>query len=63
MRAQDSSDQQILQQARHAIVMYYAFTIFDNVELRSERNGVLTVSGHESPSRSRKRIWEDYLKA
>ena len=42
VRAQ--GDQQILQQARHAIVMYYAFTLFDNVDFEAH-NGVLTVTG------------------
>jgi len=44
VRADDASDQQILEQARHAIVMYYAYGIFDNVDL-SAHNGTLIVSG------------------
>jgi osmotically-inducible protein OsmY len=44
VHADDINDQQIVQQARHAIVMYYAFTIFDNVEFEAH-NGVLTVTG------------------
>jgi hyperosmotically inducible protein len=38
------SDRQVLEQARHAIVMYYGYTIFDNVELEAH-NGTLTVRG------------------
>jgi len=44
VRADDASDSQILEQARHEIVMYYAYGIFDNVELAAH-NGTLTVSG------------------
>lgn len=44
VRADDATDQQILEQARHQIVMYYAYGIFDNVELEAHR-GTLTVSG------------------
>ncbi len=39
-----ASDAQILEQARHEIVMYYAYTIFDNVELTAH-NGKLAVAG------------------
>ena len=44
VRADDTNDQQILEQARHEIVMYYAYGIFDNVNLETH-NGTLTVSG------------------
>jgi len=44
VRTEDASDQQILEQARHEIVMYYAYGIFDNVDL-SAHNGTLIVSG------------------
>jgi len=44
VRADDVSAPQILEQARHAIVMYFAYGIFDNVEL-AVHDGTLTVSG------------------
>ena len=44
VRAEGVDDQQILEQARHEIVMYYAYGIFDNVNLEAH-NGTLTVSG------------------
>ena len=44
VRADDISEQQMLEQARHAIVMYYAYGIFDNVNLQAH-DGTLTVSG------------------
>jgi len=44
VRAEDINDQQILEQARHEIVMYYAYGIFDNLNLAAH-NGTLTVSG------------------
>jgi len=44
VRAEGVGSQQILEQARHEIVMYYAYGIFDNVNL-SVQNGTLTVSG------------------
>ena len=44
VRAEGVGDQQILEQARHEIVMYYAYGIFDNVNLEAH-NGTLTVSG------------------
>ena len=44
VRAEGVSDQQMLEQARHQIVMYFAYGIFDNVELAAH-NGALTVRG------------------
>jgi hyperosmotically inducible protein len=44
VRAEGVENQQILERARHEIVMYYAYGIFDNVELAAH-NGTLTVSG------------------
>ncbi|MGA2984753.1 MAG: BON domain-containing protein [Terriglobia bacterium] len=44
VRAEGVEDQQILERARHEIVMYYAYGIFDNVELAAH-NGTLAVSG------------------
>jgi hyperosmotically inducible periplasmic protein len=44
VRAQGVGENQILQAARHEIVMYYAYGIFDNVELQAQ-GGTLTVSG------------------
>jgi len=44
VRAEDITDQQIFEKARHEIVMYYAYGIFDNVNLEAH-NGALTVSG------------------
>jgi osmotically-inducible protein OsmY len=44
VRAEDLTDQQILEKARHEIVMYHAYGIFDNVNLEAH-NGALTVSG------------------
>ena len=44
VRAEGVGDRQILEQARHEIVMYFAYGIFDNVELAAH-NGTLTVSG------------------
>jgi hyperosmotically inducible protein len=44
VRADDVSQLQMLEQARHEIVMYFAYGIFDNVELAAH-NGTLTVSG------------------
>jgi hyperosmotically inducible periplasmic protein len=40
----DANEQQILQAARHEIVMYYAYGVFDNVDLQAS-GGTLTVSG------------------
>lgn len=42
--AQGVGELQILQAARHEIVMYYAYGIFDNVELKAN-GGTLSVSG------------------
>lgn len=44
VHAEDANDQSIWEQARHEVVMYYAYTIFDNVELEVH-NGALAVSG------------------
>jgi len=44
VRAPGVDDRQILEQARHEILMYYAYGIFDNVVLVAE-NGTLTVNG------------------
>lgn len=44
VRAAGVEDQQILERARHEIVMYYAYGIFDNVNLEAH-NGTLTVGG------------------
>jgi len=44
VRADDATDEQIVERARHEIVMYYAYGIFDNIEL-SAQNGTLVVSG------------------
>ncbi|MGO8818526.1 MAG: BON domain-containing protein [Terriglobia bacterium] len=44
VRADDVTPQQMLEQARHEIVMYYAYGIFDNVNFEAH-NGTLTVSG------------------
>ena len=44
VQAQGVDNEQILMQARHEIVMYYAYGIFDNVELEAH-NGTLTVTG------------------
>jgi hyperosmotically inducible protein len=44
VRAEGVDDRQILEQARHEIVMYFAYGVFDNVELAAH-NGSLTVSG------------------
>lgn len=44
VRADGMTDSQILAQARHEIVMYYAYGIFDNVDLAAQ-HGTLTVSG------------------
>jgi len=44
VRADNISELQMLDQARHEIVMYYAYGIFDNVELAAH-NGTLAVSG------------------
>lgn len=44
VRAEGVSAQQIFEQARHQIAMYYAYGIFDNVNLEIQ-NGTLTVSG------------------
>jgi hyperosmotically inducible periplasmic protein len=44
VRAEGVNDAQILEQARHEIVMYFAYTIFDNVELAAH-NGTLVVAG------------------
>ena len=37
-------DAQILERARHEVVMYYAYGVFDNIDLEAH-NGVLTVTG------------------
>lgn len=42
--ANDVSDQQILRQAQHEILTYYAYSIFDNINLQLD-NGSLMVSG------------------
>jgi osmotically-inducible protein OsmY len=44
VRAEDLTDRQILEKARHEIVMYYAYGMFDNVNLEAD-HGALTVSG------------------
>jgi hyperosmotically inducible protein len=44
VRADEVTTQQMLEQARHEIVMYYAYGIFDNVNFEAH-NGTLTVSG------------------
>jgi hyperosmotically inducible protein len=44
VRAEGVGDRQILEQARHEIVLYYAYGIFDNIELAAQ-HGTLTVSG------------------
>jgi osmotically-inducible protein OsmY len=44
VRAEGVGDQQILEQARHESVMYYAYGMFDNVNLEAH-NGTLTISG------------------
>ena len=44
VRAEGVDDRQILEHARHEIVMYYAYGMFDNVELAAH-DGTLTVSG------------------
>ena len=44
VRAEGVGDQQILERARHEILMYYAYGIFDNVDLAAHQ-GTLTVSG------------------
>jgi len=44
VRADDATDQRIVERARHEVVMYYAYGIFDNIEL-SAQNGTLVVSG------------------
>jgi len=44
VRAQGVDEQQLLRAARHEVVMYYAYGIFDNVELNDD-GGTLTVSG------------------
>lgn len=44
IRADDATNEQILARARHEIVMYYAYGIFDNIELAAD-NGTLVVSG------------------
>jgi osmotically-inducible protein OsmY len=42
--AKGVTDQQIIKQVRHEILTYYAYTIFDNVDLQVE-NGNVVVSG------------------
>ncbi len=44
VRAQGVDDQEILKEARHAVNMYYAFGMFDNVTFEVD-NGALTVGG------------------
>ena len=44
VRAQGVDEHQMLRAARHEIVMYYAYGIFDNVSLEAN-GGTLTVSG------------------
>jgi hyperosmotically inducible protein len=44
LRVQGASNDQVLDQARHDVVMYYAYGIFDNVNLAAD-HGTLTVSG------------------
>jgi hyperosmotically inducible protein len=44
VQAEDVTDQQIVEMARREIVTYPFYTIFDNLELRSQ-NGALTVRG------------------
>ena len=44
VHADDAGDAQILEQARHQVVMYFAYGIFDNVNLEAH-NGTLSVNG------------------
>lgn len=44
VRADDVTPQQILEKARHEILTYYAYTIFDNIELGTQGN-TLVVNG------------------
>jgi hyperosmotically inducible protein len=44
VRAEGVGDQQIFEQARHEILTYYAYGVFDNVDLAAH-NGTLIVSG------------------
>lgn len=44
VRADDASERQMLEQARHQVVMYYAYGIFDNVQLEAQGNNLI-VSG------------------
>ena len=44
VRADDVSERQILEQARHQVVMYYAYSIFDNLQLEAQGNNLI-VSG------------------
>jgi osmotically-inducible protein OsmY len=44
VRADDVSEGQILEQARHQVVMYYAYGIFDNVQLEAQGDKLI-VSG------------------
>ena len=44
VRAEGVGDQQILDKARHEVLMYYAYGVFDNVGLEAH-NGTLVVSG------------------
>jgi hyperosmotically inducible protein len=44
VHAEGVTDQQILEKARHEIVMYYAYGIFDNVGLEA-KDGTLIISG------------------
>ena len=53
VRAEGVHEQQILEQARHAIVMYYAYGMFDNVNFEV-RNGTLIVSGQVTQSFKKK---------
>jgi len=44
LQVERAGDEQILEQARHNVVMYYAYGIFDNIELAAD-HGTLTVTG------------------
>lgn len=44
VRADDLSERQILEQARHQVVMYYAYGIFDNLQLEAQGDKLI-VSG------------------
>ena len=44
LEVRPQSDQRILEAARHQVVMYFAYGVFDDIELTAH-NGTLTVSG------------------